>query len=213
MPCISNDPKDAINYVDAYGSVRFTNWMFIDEKMKTDTMPCLDTSWTKLAGSNAQSVLGQPEIAQDLKNYILECILFQSCIYYIYQQQHKCLPSLLPFGQVHCGCCRWSYPNSSARVTLASPTYDFESYFITSDSSIPPIVPPHVVGLMDWQDWQDSLCARSSSVFAIQPGFSSIWCGVWTTVPPLMHTLPYVQGYTPLGHINYVECEQFPGAI
>ena len=159
---ISIDPKDNINYVDAYGIVKFTDWTLVGGKMKTGTIPHHDDSETILVGNNAQSLLAQVDIAQHLRDYILLSAVGE--LYRTHYRQRLNLPYVLPFGQVHCGCCRWSYPYSSARATQASPIHDFEAYFMISDSYTLPPIPPSL-----WRCSILAFCLASSSFFPLPP--------------------------------------------
>jgi hypothetical protein len=120
--------------------------MPMNEKMKIYNIPDYDLK-TIFIGNSAQSILAQVDIAQDLKDYVLLGALMEL---YRHDYQHFIyLPYVLPFGQVHCGCCTWSYPYSSARATLALPTHHFKAYFMISDSSIKPSIPTHLTRVID----------------------------------------------------------------
>jgi hypothetical protein len=140
----------------------------MDKKAKIDIILNDDDSNTLLIGNSAQSILAQVDIAQHLKDYVLlwAIIELQKSQY----QSHIYLPYVLPFEQVHCGCCRWNYPYSSARATLASPIHDYKAYFMISDSSITPFILPHLIRRIDWQNNPFDGC---SSSFIIQPGWTS----------------------------------------
>jgi hypothetical protein len=179
------------------------------DMMKIGRILDYDDLNTILIGNNTQSILAQVDIAQHLKDCLLMGALIELhrnvCQHSIYR------PYVLPFGQVHCGCCRWSYPYSSARATLASPIHDFGAYFMISDSSIQPSIPPPLIRLIDWQNTPYD---GSSSSFIIQPGWTSIWCGVWPRDDSgMMARLQYAQWDTPIRHIDNIECKQFLVAI
>jgi hypothetical protein len=185
--------------------------MPMDKKMKMGSILDYDDSNAILIGKSAQSILAQVDIAQHLRDYILLDALielhrndYQHLIY---------LPYVLPFGQVHCGCCRWNHPYSSARATLASPIHHFKAYFMTSDSSIRPSIPTHLIRMINWQN---NPYDGNSSSFSIQPGWTSIWCGVRTRYESgMMFRLRYAQWDNPMSnrHIDDVQCKQFLVAI
>jgi hypothetical protein len=176
--------------------------------MKTGTIPHHDDSNTILVGNNAQSVLARVDIAQHIKDDVLLCSVLK--LYTDHYQQFINLPYLLPFRQVHCGCCKWSLddPYSSVRVAVVSPTHDFRAYFMISDSPIPPAVPAHLYRSINWQNTPyDGI----GSAFIIHPGWTSIWCGVWPRyVSALMFRPEYTQWNTLLAtrHIDNIECKQ-----
>jgi hypothetical protein len=185
--------------------------MPVDEKTKIGIILDHDDSNTILIGNNAQSILAQVDMVQHLKNDILLRAMIE--LYKNHYQQAITLPYVLPYDQVHCGCCRWSGPYSSARATLASPRHDFEAYFMISDSSILPSTPTHLIRLINWQNTPYN---GNSSSFIIEPGWTSIWCGVWPRYESgIMFRVQFAQWYTlmPNRHIDHIECEQFLVAI
>jgi hypothetical protein len=170
-----------------------------------------DDSITILIGNSAQSILAHVDIAQHLKDYVLLYAIIE--LHRNLYQRIIYQPYVLPFGQVHCGCCRWSYPYSSARATLSSTIYNFKAYFMISDSSILPSIPSHLSGMIDWQNTPYD---GNSSSFIIQPGWTSIWCGLWPRYDlGMMTRLQYAQWDTPMPnrHIDNIECKRFLVAI
>jgi hypothetical protein len=179
----------------------------MDKKIKIGRIPDYDNSNTILIGNSAQAILAQVDIAQHLRDYILRGALIE--LHRRDYQHFISQPYVLPFGQVHCHCCRWSYPYSSARAALASPIHEYEAYFMISDSSIPLSISPHLIRRLDWQN---TLYDGNSSSFIIQPGWTSISCGVWSRWESgVMLRLQYAQWDTPMSnrHIDHIECKQF----
>jgi hypothetical protein len=187
--------------------VRFTNWMPLDAPVETGTIPHDDSS-VALAGRSTQSVLSQADVAQGFKDDILLHVLLQSHL--DRWQKPINLPYFRPFNQVHC---TWRCPGSSARAIPVSPIRDFATYSMISNSSVVPDIPPYVIEVIHLENGS---CNGSSSVFTIQPGKTSIWCGVWPDSRlMLMFSLLYMRGYTALfdGHLGHVECKLFPVAM
>jgi hypothetical protein len=132
------------------------------------TLPYDDRLFT---GSNVQSVLASDD-AQDIKDWLLLCTLLDIDE----GRGQRVIPYPLPLGQAHCVCCRWSYPFSSAHAVLPSCSSNLSVHLTIGDLFSPPKLATSDVAYISLDTHPTG--PLGSSVFIIQPGWKSIWCGL-----------------------------------
>jgi hypothetical protein len=147
-------------------------------------------------GGSIESVLALVD-DQDVKDHLLLDVFHQT----YWAGQHIVLPYPLPFGQAHCLCCKWSYPFSSARAVLPSRRTTFTTYITIGDRPAPSDMRYFRVD----NDWHPTGPVRSS-VFTIQPGWNSIYCGLFTGDDSrVLQSMLFLT--LPSRHTNYVQCK------
>jgi hypothetical protein len=147
-------------------------------------------------GCSIRSVLALLD-DQDVRVHLLWDALCQ-----IYRAtQAIVLPYPLPFGQAHCLCCKWSYPFSSARAVLPSRITTFTTCITIGDRATPSDMRYFLIA----DDWHSTGPVRSS-VFTIQPGWKSIYCGLSTNNDSrVLRSMLFLT--LPSRHTNYVQCK------
>jgi hypothetical protein len=147
-------------------------------------------------GGSIQSVLAFVD-DQDVKDHLLLDVFYQ-----IYRAvQPIVLPYPLPFGQAHCLCCDWIYPFSSARAVLPSCRTIFMTCITIGDR-----VAPDTRYLLVDNDWHPTSGPVRSSVFTIQPGWNSMYCGMCTNdCSRALQSMLFLT--LPSRHTTYVQCK------
>jgi hypothetical protein len=145
-------------------------------------------------GGSIRSVLALVD-DQEVKDHLL-----WDAIYQIYQAaQCIFLPYPLPFGQAHCLCCKWSHPFSSARALLLPPCRTLFTTYIT-------IGDRPTRSDMRYLLFDNNTGPLQCSVFTIQPGWKSIYCGLDTGYDSsVLQSMLFLT--LPSRHTNYVECK------
>jgi hypothetical protein len=166
---------------------------------KEGPLPCPDRFFT---GTSIQSVLASADGAQNIKKALICGILTE-----VYEDRLRItLPYPLPFGQAHCVCCRWSYPRSSAYAILPLCSTRFSTYLTTGSPYNPPIHAASDIIYVDLDNDENPTGPLRSSVFTIQSGWKSIWCGLQAEYDSRL--LQYMRFFKPSEH--YIQCKPAP---
>jgi hypothetical protein len=147
-------------------------------------------------GGGIQSVLALVD-DQDVRDHLLLDAIDQM----YWATELIVLPYPLSFGQAHCLCCKWSYPFSSARAVLPSCIATFTTCITGGDR----VAPSDMRYFLIDNDWHPTGPVRSS-VFTIQPGWKSIYCGLFTSDDSrVLQSMLFLT--LPSRHTNYIQCK------